>query len=71
MALTALGVNPDTDSRFVKAGGSVLDALCAYSVPGGGFSHVSGGERNGMATEQGYYALWRILPLFGGADPAL
>lgn len=66
VALTALGVNPDTDSRFVKAGGSVLDALCAYSVPGGGFSHVSGGERNGMATEQGYYALCAYFRFLAG-----
>lgn len=56
-ALTALGINPDTDERFVKNNKSVLDALCAFYVDGGGFSHVLGEGRNGMATEQGYYAL--------------
>lgn len=57
VALTALGINPDTDARFVKNGNSVLDALMAYAVDGGGFKHVADGEVDGMATEQGYYAL--------------
>ena len=34
-----------------------LDALASFYVTGGGFRHTAGGERNGMATEQGYYAL--------------
>lgn len=57
VALTALGIDPHTDSRFVKNGRSVLDALCDYYVEGGGFRHIKSKERNGMATEQGYYAL--------------
>ena len=57
MALTALGIDPTTDSRFVKNGSTVLDALAGFYVTGGGFQHTAGGERNGMATEQGYYAL--------------
>ncbi len=57
VALCALGIDPAEDSRFVKNGHSVLDALCAYYVEGGGFRHLLTGERNGMATEQGYYAL--------------
>ena len=57
VALTALGIDPTTDSRFVKNGLTVLDALAGFYVTGGGFRHTAGGERNGMATEQGYYAL--------------
>ena len=57
VALTALGIDPATDERFVKNGISVLDALCSYYVEGGGFEHVEGGGVDGMATEQGYYAL--------------
>lgn len=57
VALSALGIDPASDARFAKAGGSVLDALCAFAVPGGGFKHVADGEVNGMATEQGFYAL--------------
>ena len=57
VALTALGIDPTTDSRFIKNGHTVLDALAGFYVTGGGFRHTAGGERNGMATEQGYYAL--------------
>ena len=55
--LTALGIDPATDPRFVKSGGSALEALLRYYVDGGGFRHLLDGELDGMATEQGYYAL--------------
>ena len=57
VALTALGIDPTADSRFVKNGLTVLDALAGYYVNGGGFRHTAGGDLDGMATEQGYYAL--------------
>lgn len=57
VALTALGIDPTADSRFVKNGQTVLDALAGFYVTGGGFRHTADGERNDMATEQGYYAL--------------
>ena len=57
VALTALGIDPTTDSRFIKNGLTVLDALAGFYVTGGGFRHTAGGDLDGMATEQGYYAL--------------
>jgi len=57
VALTALGIDPENDERFVKNGISVLDAMCMFAVEGGGFEHIPGGGLNGMATEQSYYAL--------------
>ena len=58
LALTALGIDPTCDSRFVKNGKTVLDALAGFYVDGGGFYHTKGESKvNGMATEQGYYAL--------------
>ena len=57
VALTALGIDPIADSRFIKNGLTVLDALASFYVTGGGFRHTAGGDRDGMATEQGYYAL--------------
>ena len=56
--LIALGIDPVTDARFTKGGVSVLDALCSFYVDGGGFKHkLADTTRDGMATEQGYYAL--------------
>lgn len=57
VALTSLGINPENDSRFVKNGASVVDALCGFAVDGGGFAHIPGGAINGMSTEQSQYAL--------------
>lgn len=57
VALTALGIDPTCDSRFVKNGKTPLDALAGFFVDGGGFKHVADKGRDGMATEQGYYAL--------------
>ena len=57
-ALCALGIDPDTDPRFVKSGGSALDGLCAFYLNGeGAFSHNLGGKANGMSTDQAFYAL--------------
>lgn len=66
VALTALGINPETDSRFVKNGNSVVDALCSYAVEGGGFRHVADGSLDGIATEQGYYALSAYFRFLNG-----
>lgn len=55
-ALTSLGINPETDSRFIKNGTSVLDALMSFSTDNG-FSHSINGAYNQMATEQAFYAL--------------
>jgi len=57
-ALSALGINPATDSRFLKNGCSVLDNLMTYYVSGGGFKHSAQDDGpNAMATEQGFYGL--------------
>lgn len=63
IALTALDIHPEKDSRFIKKGNTLIDALMKFYVFGGGFRHVlkttSGYDApiNGMATEQAYMAL--------------
>ena len=67
VALTALGIDPTADSRFVKSGVSVVDALCGFYVTGGGFRHLMADKTvDGMATEQGYYALAAYYRLTAG-----
>ncbi|MBQ8813025.1 MAG: bacterial Ig-like domain-containing protein [Lachnospiraceae bacterium] len=66
VALTALGINPETDERFVKNGSSVVDALCSFYVDGGGFMHVPDSKLDGMATEQGYYGLAAYFRFLNG-----
>ena len=57
VALTSLGINPDTDEKNFVNGKSLIDNLLDYYVTGGGFKHDMIGEINQMATEQAYYAL--------------
>ena len=66
VALTAMGIDPNTDSRFVKNGKSVIDALLTYANADGSFKHVLKGDANQMATEQAYYALTAYERFTGG-----
>ncbi|SEA70928.1 hypothetical protein SAMN04515656_12312 [Eubacterium aggregans] len=71
MALSAYGIDPEADSRFIKNGVSTVDALSQYyladSPYGAGFMHIkpgggdnggaAAGVRDAMATDQGMEAL--------------
>ena len=57
VALSAMGIDANTDKRFVKNGKSALQGLLNYAISTGGFKHVSNLGYDQMATEQGYYAL--------------
>ena len=67
LALTTLGLDPETDPRFVKNGRSVADALLSFRLPDGAFTHAfdadpanpgaAAGQYNGMATDQALLAL--------------
>ncbi len=65
-ALTALGIDPETDERFVKNGISVVDALCSFALDKGVFQHILDGKADGMATEQSYYALAAYFRMLNG-----
>ena len=58
VACTTWGINPDTDSRFIKNGQSVVDGLLShYLEDKAQFQHIIGAGVNGMATDQSCYAL--------------
>lgn len=69
VALCTLGIDPNTDERFVKNGMSALDGLLGYYVEGGGFKHIHSGKIDGIATEQGYYALTAYFRMLEGKTP--
>jgi prenyltransferase beta subunit len=69
VALTALNINPGTDSRFIKNGNDTITALMRFYVKGGGFRHTLDGERDAMATDQGMYALVAYARFAGGKKP--
>ena len=58
VALSALALDANTDSRFVKNGHSVLENLLSYEQEDGSFQHTTDGSGNNqMSAEQGTYAL--------------
>lgn len=58
VALSALGLDANTDSHFVKNGHSVLENLLSYEQEDGSFQHTTDGSGNNqMSAEQGTYAL--------------
>ena len=68
-ALSAFGIDAETDPRFLKKGNSVLDAMLSYRLADGSFAHTK--NENGkaetfnvLATDQAAYALvarWRCV----------
>ncbi|MDG0794296.1 S-layer homology domain-containing protein [Cohnella ginsengisoli] len=56
IGLTAAGRDP-AGAAFLKAGGSLLDALLAYRTADGRFAHAPGGASDAIATEQAMLAL--------------
>ncbi|MGN0171583.1 MAG: hypothetical protein ACI39E_02225 [Acutalibacteraceae bacterium] len=65
-ALTALGIDPAADGRFVKENGSAVDALLNDAVEDGGFSYAGDGTVDQMSTEQAFYALVSYLRVTNG-----
>lgn len=55
-ALASLGIDSETDERFIKNENSLIDSLMTFSVENG-FAHTLGDKFNQMATEQALYAL--------------
>ena len=55
-ALGELGIEME-DSRFVKNGHTLMDALLRFRSSDGGFSHLLEEEADLLATEQAFYAL--------------
>lgn len=57
IALTALGIDIFSDSRFIKNGNTAADALMSFRNSDGGFSHIHGGKSNSTATVQAFMAI--------------
>ena len=66
VALTSLGINPMTDSRFIKNDNSAVDFMLSYKATDHGFAHTSGGAYNLSATTQVLYSLVSIYRLQNG-----
>lgn len=63
IALSALGIDPCGDERFIKDGNNALDGLLLFRLEDGSFCHQLGNGYNATATLQSLMAcvsLWRL-----------
>ena len=67
-ALSSLGIDQNTDPRFIKNGRTVLDALLGYRNADGSFAHTGSGF-NENATIQAFYAMRAYLRMCYGQTP--
>ncbi len=56
-ALSSLGIDMLSDTRFIKNGNTILDALLSFRLEDGSFSHERNGKYNYTATQQVFYSL--------------
>ena len=56
-ALSALGIDPFSDARFIKGNNTLFDAIMAYQLDDGSFEHTLGGGYNPNATVQVFYSM--------------
>lgn len=71
VALCCLGINPQTDSRFIKNGNTIIDGIMRYRLSNGGFVHSFTydpdnpaslpDKANSMASEQTLYTMAAII----------
>ena len=68
IGLAAVGVNPDTDPRFIRNGSSVLDGLLSFAVGEDGFGYQDNTAISDYSTEQGFRALIAAWQMLSGKD---
>lgn len=56
ISLSALDIDTETDSRFIKNDSTIFSALEQFRLPDGSFCHEIGSDGNSMATVQAYMA---------------
>jgi hypothetical protein len=66
IALTSLGINPQTDARFIKQDRSAVEALTGYVTQSGGVRHTADSAENDMAAQQSLCALAALILQMNG-----
>lgn len=68
IALASVGINPLSDSRFLKNGNSLISNILSYKQADGGFAHTQTGTSDLTASEQAVEALSAYDNLTSGAN---
>lgn len=67
-ALSSLGIDCATDSRFIKNGNTLLDGINQFKLADGSFCHKTGEGSNETATVQVFYAMIAYLRMSRGQN---
>lgn len=66
VALSSLGIDCETDSRFIKNGNTLFDGISLYRLSDGSFCHKQGAGSSSNATVQVFYSMVSYLRMKGG-----
>lgn len=66
VALSSLGIDCKRDSRFIKNGNTLFDAIKKYQLSNGGFCHKVDGGVSETATVQVFYSMVSYLRMING-----
>lgn len=69
MAVSALGIDCQHDSRFIKNGNTLIDGIASFRLEDGSFSHIPDGPSNDSATMQSFYSLVSYKRMLDGGGP--
>lgn len=71
VALSALGIDCCSDSRFIKNGNTIIDGIEQFRLPDGSFSHFENGTQNESATFQSLYGFIAYIRMKEDKSPLL
>lgn len=66
VALSSVGIDCKSDSRFIKDGKTLFDVVRSYQLSYGRFSHNQGGEYNEITTVQVLYSMVSYIRMMNG-----
>ncbi len=66
VALSSLGIDCCSDSRFIKNGNTIIDGIEKFRLSDGSFCHVEGGAQNESATFQALYSFIAYIRMSEG-----
>lgn len=69
VALSSLGIDIQSDPRFIKNGNTVIGSMLLYRLDDGAFAHVKGAGYNRSAASQAYYSLVAYLRFLDERGP--
>ncbi len=69
IALSSLGIDCLSDSRFIKNGNTLFDGIEKYRLADGSYSHIEGGASNENAAVQVFCGVISYIRMTSGQDP--